>query len=204
MHKLTRKEQKESTRAGLLQQAESLFALNGISATSTADIAKSLQVSHGTLFMHFATREELTLAVVEKFGNRLNLELGRRCETDMTLKQLLKAHIDVLAEFEDFYLRLISESQSLPVQVRSILYAMNTSLSYRFYRSAKPLMKSGEIKKMDQPVFFNLWLGTLHYQIMNRDLFSEKFPVMQYKGDELLRHFLFLIKTNNSIKGENK
>lgn len=49
--------------------------------------------AHGTLFMHFATREELTQPVVEKFGERLNLEL--------------------------------------PPQVRSILYAMNASLSYR-------------------------------------------------------------------------
>lgn len=195
MQKLTRKEQKESTRAGLLAQAELLFAKYGIAATSTADIAKALQVSHGTLFMHFATREELTQAVVEKFGERLNFELGRRCEPDMALKDLLISHVAVLADFENFYLRLISESQTLAPQVRSLLYAMNASLSYRFYRAAKPLMNNGEYKKMLQPVFFNTWLGLVHYQILNRDLFSEKFPVMKYKGEELIKHFINLMKT---------
>ena len=72
---------------------------------------------------------------------------------------------------------------------------MNASLSYRFFRAATPLMKTGEYKKITQPIFFNTWLGLVHYQILNRDLFSEKFPVMKYKGEDLIKHFINLLKT---------
>lgn len=197
MQKQTRKEQKETTRLAIIRKAEQLFAKSGISATSTADVAGESGISHGTVFIHFPTREDLILAVFDQFGERLNTELGRRCSTEMSLKELLKTHVAVLADFEDFYLRLIAESQALPVQVRSQLYAMNASFSYRFFRAAKPLMKDGSIKKFEQAAFFNTWLAILHYHIMNRDLFSETFPILTQKGDDLIRHFLTLIKTNH-------
>ncbi|MGZ5278717.1 MAG: TetR/AcrR family transcriptional regulator [Pseudobdellovibrionaceae bacterium] len=196
MEKVTRKEQKENTRASLIQKAEDLFAKQGIANTATADVAKALHLSHGTLFIHFPTREDLVLAVVEKFGERLSDELGRRFSVEMTLKEMLRAHISVLAEFEDFYLRLISESPSLPPPVRSLLYAMNSLLSYQFYQAAKEQMKDGTYKKLEQAAFFNTWLALIHYHIMNRDLFSEKAPILKYKGDELKRQFLLLIKNS--------
>ena len=195
MQKISRQEQKEKTRLGLVTKAEALFSARGISFTTTADIAKSLHVSHGTVFIHFPTREDLIQAVVEKFGERLSTELGRRLTSNLSLKQMLKAHVSVLADFEDFYLRLISESQSLPPSIRSLLYAMNASLSYRFYRAAQSQIRDGSIKKLEQPVFFNTWMGLLHYNIMNRDLFSEKTPILNQLGDELIRQFLTLVKT---------
>ncbi|MCC7404064.1 MAG: TetR/AcrR family transcriptional regulator [Bdellovibrionales bacterium] len=195
MEKMTRKEQKEKTRAGLVGQAETLFALNGISSTTTADIAKALKVSHGTLFVHFSTREDLIKAVVDEFGEKLSTALGARCSSDLKLRDLLKAHLSVLAEYEDFYMRLVSESQSLPPHIRSILYSMNASLSYRFYRAAKAEMDKGVIKKMTQVHFFNTWMGLVHYYILNRDLFSERTPILVEVGEDLLRHFFHLIKT---------
>lgn len=194
MEKITRKEQKEKTRSGLVEQAESLFARKGISQTTTADIAKALKVSHGTLFVHFPTREDLIKSVVDEFGEKLSSALGARCSDQLKLRDLLKSHLSVLAEFEDFYLRLISESQSLPAHIRSIVYSINASLSYRFYRSAKNEMDKGHIKKMSQVHFFNSWMGLVHYYIMNRDLFSEKTPILEEVGDELLKHFFHLIK----------
>lgn len=194
MQPLTRIEQKEKTRSGLVKQAEHLFARKGISITTTADIAKSLKVSHGTLFLHFPTREDLIKAVVDDFGERLSNALGARCADHLKLKDLLKAHVSVLAEFEDFYLRLISESQALPPHIRSIVYAMNASLSYRFYRAAKIEMDEGKIKKMNQIQFFSSWMSLIHYHIMNRDLFSEKHPILNEMGDDLIKHFYFLMK----------
>ena len=203
MEKLTRQEQKDRTRSGLVTEAELLFARQGISHTSTAEIAKALQVSHGTLFVHFPTREDLILAVVNEFGERLSSALGARCATDLDLHALLEGQLSVLAEFEDFYLRLISESQSLPAHIRSMVYAMNASLSYRFYRAAKGEMDRDQLKKMSQTQFFNTWMAMVHYTILNRDLFSEKTPILNEKGDELIRQFFLLIR-NTSTKPSQK
>ncbi len=125
MQTVTRKEQKERTRAALVEQAESLFAKNGIANTSTAEISKALKVSHGTLFLHFPTRDDLILGVVDEFGARLAEALGKDCSADLKLRDLLKGHLTVLSQFEDFYLRLISESPNLPPHIRSIVFSIN-------------------------------------------------------------------------------
>lgn len=195
MEKATRKIQKERTHAGLVEHAKRLFSEKGISATTTADIAKALRVSHGTVFVHFSTREQLVQAVVEKFGEALSAELGARLSSHLTLKEMLQVHLAVLAEFEDFYVRIVAESQSLPPQIRSFIFAMNASLSYRFFRAAQQAMKNGEIKPMAQAPFFNTWLSLLHYHLLNRDLFSEKTPALKHIGGDLIQHFFLLIKT---------
>ncbi len=193
--KLTRKEQKQQTRAGLVDRAMTLFAKNGIATTTTADVAKALRVSHGTVFIHFATRDQLILAVVEEFGDRLSSALKNELADGLSLAELLKAHLAVLSDFEDFYLRIISESQSLPPRIRSIVYSMNASLSYRFFEAAEGDMARGKLKKLDQPSFFNAWMAVLHYHILNRDLFSDEMPITRAKGEDILRQFLALIKT---------
>lgn len=73
---VTRQEQKELTRTGLIQSASRLFIKNGISNTATADVAKAQRVSHGTVFVHFPTREELILAVIDDFGIKLSQKFG--------------------------------------------------------------------------------------------------------------------------------
>lgn len=195
MQKPTRKDQREQTRTGLVDRAEALFAQKGIAQTTTADVAKALKVSHGTVFLHFATRDMLVLEVVERFGERLSKELNARLSEDLSLAKLLRVHIETLATFEDFYLRLISESQSLPAKTRSIVYAINASLSYRFFRAAKGGMTAGKIKKLDQATFFNTWMALVHYHVMNRDLFADSTPLLTERGDDLIHQFQQLIKT---------
>ena len=197
MVKLTRKEQKEKTRAGLVGEAETLFARKGISITTTADIAKSLKVSHGTLFVHFPTREDLVLAVIDNFGKKLSEELNRKL-ISQNLEELLAAHLQVLSMFEDFYLHLICESQFLSPKVRSIFYSMNSAISYKIFNAAKDRMKNHDLKKMNQAQFFNTWIAILHYNIMNRDLFSDKKPILKHQSKSILNHFLTLIKKEDS------
>src|SRR5262249_32645387 len=148
MQTLTRKQQKENTRSSLIQAATEIFANKGIVETSTADVAKSTGVSHGTVFVHFPTRDDLILAVMDEFGARLSEEFSRGMTG--SLKDILRAHIRTLTEYEDFYYRILSEMHALPTKVKSVVFMLNAAVSWKMHESAKPLMKSGKIKKMDR------------------------------------------------------
>ena len=85
----TRQEQKEATRERLVNAAMELFARNGIAQTTTADIAKSIGMSHGNVFVHFPSREDLVIAVIDELDDawrrsfaspsRKNLDCARCC-----------------------------------------------------------------------------------------------------------------------------
>ena len=66
-----RQRQKNETRKRLIATAMDQFAKNGLTATRTADIAAAAEVSHGTVFTHFPTREALLEEVIEAFGMKI-------------------------------------------------------------------------------------------------------------------------------------
>ncbi|MBX6422356.1 TetR/AcrR family transcriptional regulator [Thermosulfurimonas sp. F29] len=59
----------ERTRARILEGALRLFQEKGIAETSMADIERVAGVSKGALYFHFASKEELALAVLAKARN---------------------------------------------------------------------------------------------------------------------------------------
>jgi len=61
----TRRRQPEVTRAQLLQAARQRFGTVGFAATSMEDLVRSVGVTKGALYHHFAGKEELFRAVVD-------------------------------------------------------------------------------------------------------------------------------------------
>ena len=55
-----------SKKDAILQAATVLFSKNGFKETSTADLAKMINVAEGTIFYHFKTKDKLFLAVLEQ------------------------------------------------------------------------------------------------------------------------------------------
>lgn len=190
----TRKQQKESTRKSLIETAHSLFSSRGIGLTATADIAKKIKVSHGTVFTHFPTREDLITSVVDAFGASLQEAFEKAFHNEMGLREILSAHLDVLSEFEDFYFRLITEIPQLPSSVRSQVYMLNSNISYRMHEATAELMKKGKLRKIDRHLLFNTWIALVQYYVMNRELLGSRKSILAEKKDELLKHFLNLVQ----------
>jgi AcrR family transcriptional regulator len=106
--KTKRQIQKEATRKLILDAAYQVYANEGFSAT-TNQIAKVANVSHGTIFVHFPTVDNLIICLLERFGSEINEHLHLLSEKDESLETFLAAHINILICYEDFYKRLISE-----------------------------------------------------------------------------------------------
>ena len=178
----SRQEQKERTRLSLVEIATELFASRGISSTATSEIAKALKVSHGTVFLHFPSRDDLVLAVIDDFGSRLSQELKKAVLSESTLKGVLSAHLRALADFEDIYFRILTEMNALPKSIQGTVFMLNAAVSWKLYEAAAPLMKAGKIKRIDQALLFNTWMALVSYYIIHRDRFSNTLPILRENG----------------------
>lgn len=164
------------------------------------DLAKAAKVSHGTVFLHFPERDELILAVIDDFGAKLSLQFGG-CMQQGKLKDLLLFHLEVLAQYEDFYHHLISELGQLPPRVKSLVFMLHAAVSWKLFETAKILMEKGQLKKMTRPLLFNTWIALVQYYVTNRELLGSTLPILIEKKEELVEHFISLIQTH---KGERK
>lgn len=186
--------QKRLTRARLMATAFKLFSENGILNTSTSLIAKEAQVAHGTVFSHFPTQEQLITAVIEDFGTKIAARLDSVLNSNYSLFKLLRLHLNCLIEFEPFYTKLIVERQMLPISARNTYIMIQANISFHIELAAKREIESGTIKNEPVHLIFNTWISLVHYYLSNSDLFTENSSVLKEHGDELLNHYINLIK----------
>ena len=190
---MKRAERKKQTRARLLEAAAGLFASQGVLATRTAEIARAAGVSHGTVFVHFTTREELVAAVVSDRGRAVMDRIHQAAGKPQGLRVVLEAHVAGLAEHEAFYARLVAESPALPPYARHMLFGIQAATSHHLRQVAEPAMEAGQLRQVPFHLLFNTWIGLVNHYLVNRDLFAPDASVLATHGEALIDHYMALL-----------
>lgn len=193
MAETQRQRQKKQTREKLLITAMKLFSEKGFSNTTTMEIAKAAEVSHGTVFAHFKTQEELLIAVIDGFGLIINARLHELAGNKSNVKEVLEAHIEGLIEFEELYTRLVTECRILPNEVRNTFTIIQSTISFHINEAVEMGASQGVVKNLPVHLIFNGWIGLVHYYIANSDTFSPGESVLKRYGKELVDYYMNLI-----------
>ena len=188
-----RVKQKAETRERILKAAYHEFSKKGIQATKTAEIARSAKLSHGAIFVHFATREDILASVIDQFGIRLGSQLEKRLKNKSSVREILKAHLNTIKEFESFYTELVILGPQLPKYVRGTLFMVQNGLLHYFMAALENEIPSKRYRHLSKSLIFNTWMGLVHYYVANRDLFAPGRSIISKQGNRIIRHFLNLI-----------
>jgi AcrR family transcriptional regulator len=190
-----RKDRKRETRERILKAAAGVFARRGILATTTAEVAREAGVSHGSVFAHFGSQEELVSAVIEDFGEGVARRLHELAAAGAGVREVLETHLKAIAEREDFYARLAVEAPLLPPRARESLIAIQSAICFHLSPALEGDIRAGRVREQPLHLFFNTWAGLLHYYMANGELFAPGASVIRRRGPELLEYFMSLIST---------
>ena len=186
--------QKANTRSLLLKTAKQIFAENGLLKVKTLAIAKKAGLSHGTLFFHFKTREDLLETVIETFGLEVAGQINVLVNQNSNLEDVLRSHIKSIRDNESFYIRLISEAAMLTIKANESLLAIQSVISYHINRVTALEIEEKRIKNIEPYLIFNTWIGLIHHYLLNKKMFSPGESVMDRYGGNLIAHYLNLLK----------
>ncbi|MBP7733020.1 MAG: TetR/AcrR family transcriptional regulator [Caldisericia bacterium] len=189
-----RKEQKERTRKLIVETAMAEFSTKGFAATNTRDIAATAGISHGSVFVHFPTRENLIMAVVSEFGQRVQRQMGQLVDNQDTIRSVLVSHLSIIGQHELFYTRLVTEGTLLPDCARSELARIQTIISSRLLQAVHSQSEEGSVKDLPFPMLFNSWLALINHYLANKDWFCPGKPVIETLGNQLIDYFLKTIQ----------
>jgi len=194
MKATARQAQKAKTREKIIATAYRVFSEKGFSV-ATSVIAKEAGVSHGSIFAHFPTLNDLLINLLADFGEKMGTSLHLLAQKSDSLENLLNEHLDVLAENEAFYSRLISEKDRLPEEAKNTFVLIQSTVAFHFSSAIEREIEKGTVKKLPVHMLFNTWLGLVHYYLLNREFFSDsKESVIKRYRTELLSTYLNLIK----------
>ncbi len=119
--------QRKSARQRLVQAALQLFAVQGVTETTTRQIAELAQVNEVTLFRNFGSKHGLLLAVIEEAEvfTQLGAMLGQQANENPSLAQALQAYaggyLQALEEIREFVRSLVGEAGHYPVENRQAI-----------------------------------------------------------------------------------
>jgi len=194
MKATARQAQKAKTREKIIATAYRVFSEKGFSV-ATSVIAKEAGVSHGSIFAHFPTLNDLLINLLADFGEKMGTSLHLLAQKSDSLENLLNEHLNVLAEYEAFYTRLISEKDRLPEEAKNTFVLIQSTVAFHFSSVIEREIEKGTVKKLPVHMLFNTWLGLVHYYLLNREFFSDsKESVIKRYRTELLSTYLNLIK----------
>ncbi|PAC95447.1 TetR/AcrR family transcriptional regulator [Bacillus paralicheniformis] len=95
------------TKEQILAATEDTLRRFGVAKTSITDVAKALDVSHGTIYRHFKSKKEIFEAATEKWLNEKIMQplADVYHDTSCTGASHVKAYIEKLFELKRYYAR---------------------------------------------------------------------------------------------------
>lgn len=190
---LTRSAQKVRTRERILAAAVDLCGRRGFAATRTADVARVAGVSHGSVFVHYSSRNELLAAVAGSMTREITDSIHALQEKGESLETVLAGHLSCLSDHEERLHWLLREAPALPPEVRVAWVGLLSAVAHHIAPSARRDMRAGRVREMPEHLLLNTWNGLLHHYILHRDLFAPRRSVLRVHGDALLTHFMNLV-----------
>ena len=187
-----RARQRESTRRQLVEAGLRVVAASGFAGASTAAIAQATGKAHGTVFVHFRTRDELVAELVAEVGRVMSAQLATP-ET-AALPEVLAAHLAALADNEVLYARMLCEASSLPLAARAQIFALQSGVAARIRAAYLRAREQGALREADPVILSNIWISLTNHYVMNRDLFAPGGSAIAAHGEAIKAQFLNLIQ----------
>jgi AcrR family transcriptional regulator len=188
-----RDQQKLETRQHIFETALKLFHRGGLMATTTADIAQAAKVSHGSVFAHYGTRDELVAAVVRDVAGGIATQVRRRARA-ASVRDVLQAHLDSIREHEQIYTRFVIEGPFLPPAARRALVGIQSAIASRLEEALDAERARGTVREIETDLAFNMWIGIVHHYLANPDLFAPGGSVIARWGPRLIAHYVDLLR----------
>lgn len=146
-----------STRQRLIRSALRLFVSNGISGTTTREIAESAGVNEVTLFRHFGSKHGLLLGVLEEstafesLGNALLQQKSMSEDPEQALKEYASYCLHALEQVPDLIRSLVGEADQYPADNRLALGKRLTEVNQYVAQYLESFMAQRQLTSQLEP-----------------------------------------------------
>lgn len=210
--RITKKQQAERTRRQILDAATRLFARRGFTQTTTQDLARAIGMTPGVMYWHFASKEDVLIAVLDGLERRLEAELADAgaqlagADVGRTFEALIGRVAGVVERHQDNLLLvgvIGAEATDTNPRVERALraaYGRIAGVVAALLRraSAEGLADTAVDVDCAAQMFLGLYMGG----ILHQRLFRREFPLR--RALPVLRHLLVNALVPGTRRGEGE
>ncbi len=157
--------QKDRTRARILEAARLAFASSGYHRTLVDDVAREAGVSKGAVYVHFPSKEDLFLALLDDsaatLAERVVSAIASARGARGRVEAALQAALGAFEENEALTRLLLLESVGLSPQVERRRWELRCALAALIQGYLDEAVAEGDIPPQDTALAAAAWLGAV-------------------------------------------
>lgn len=170
----------ELTQQNILDAAVEVFAQKGYHDTRVDDIAESSGTSKGAVYFHFANKEAIFHAVIDKFASRLAAGLENAIEGEERGVYRVHAALQTCMEIFKRYRHLAKIFLIQANGLGSVFEEQRLEINQRFAQLIQVYLdqavEEGDIQPLDTEVAAMAWMGAIYEVVIRWVLTGEPDP----------------------------
>ena len=188
-----RSESKRKTRELLLSQTALLLNNQGFMNVSSKEISRQCNLSQGTLFLHFKTKENLLSTILNTNLRTLDKELISRCKSSDLPDTFLRNYIDVIIEHESFLSRAYKDLPYFPDSLKRNFVNLETTTKNLFFENLKN-SKTKKLSIVDSFISIEAFISQIYKNLVEKETYSEYNSIIRQKRGKITKLYktLFL------------
>lgn len=165
---MKRAELKNITRELILQQTALLLEIKGFSQISTKEIANACNLSQGSIFLHFQSKENLLNAIFYQQLEIFEKNLYKNCTVNITQQSFLKCFLDAIIENENFLSRVYKDLPFLNDTIKKDINSLETTIKNLFFDNIRHNLKKNP-SIIDTYICIDAFYSQIHRNFIEKD-----------------------------------
>jgi len=169
----------------LLQEA-------GFLRVSSKDIAEISNVSQGSIFLHFNTKENLLTEVIEEELEKFETEIKNKCITNTSSDNFVKSYIDIIILHEGMLSRIYKDIGYLPDVIKKHVQNLDSLIKNLFFENYRENSEK-KISIVDTFIAIESFLAQVEKNLMDKEIYSDFNSIIKQKRGRLIKLYKMLM-----------
>ena len=188
-----RSESKEKTRKLLLKKTALLLHDKGFLMVSSKDISRECNLSQGTLFLHFKTKENLLTTIITDNIHRFERDLKKRCNIKDNRESFLKDFIDVVIEHEAFLSRTYKDLAYLNEKLKKSVEGLENIMKNLFFDNLMST-STNKLSIVDTFISIDAFLAQIQKDLIEKEVYTKFNSIIRQRRGKLIKLYRTLFE----------
>jgi len=186
--------QKQFTREKIIGAAKQIFIEKGIINTATSQIAEAAGIAHGTLFLHFPSKDSLVIELLDVELAKFSDNIKQLIIETTDIETILEQYLDLIQAEEGFFSSLARELPNYKDELRRKILFRESLIREHFHQVIEKGIKQNIYADVDIPSTLTFLFGTINYYLSLKTSFVQEESVINKFHKQIIDVFMKILR----------
>lgn len=176
-----RDEQKLETRKRIIDETTKLIQEKGFVKVSTKEISTVCELSQGTIFLHFGTKNELLQTILQSNLDYVRNDLTTMYSPDMSQELFIRDLVNLFVNHENMLSRIYKDYSYLPDDLKKEVDDFDTQIKTLFFDNLKQNW-STSVNIIETFILIDAFISQIKAYLLEKNPLSVNLVLKQRRG----------------------